>query len=113
MKSTPTSDPKSLSSLLPSNLSAPSSSPSILTVKALTWLRDSHGLFDFESFQLTKNTLKIENGCTIARLGTEVLSFTESELKIAERPLAVEKLEKLAEVKFQDGIFLCHFLDLL
>lgn len=43
-----------------------------LNVKALTWLRDSHGLFDYESFQLTKNSLNICSPCSLIRSDGEV-----------------------------------------
>jgi len=93
------------SSPLDLNLATSNIPATILSVKALTWLRDSHGLFDYESFQLTKNTLKIENGCIIARLGTEVRTFNETELKETEIAFGADKLEKLAEVVVSDGIF--------
>ena len=76
----------------------------ILNVKALTWLRDSHGLFDYESFQLTKNTLKIESTCTIARCGTDVRVLSEAEVLQADSPTNLEKVEKLATIQFLNGI---------
>jgi hypothetical protein len=32
-----------------------------MIVKTLTWPRDSHGLFDYESKNLTKKSLKTQN----------------------------------------------------
>jgi hypothetical protein len=75
-----------------------------LSIKALTWLRDSHGLFDYESFQLTKNTLRAENCCVIARCGTEVRVISETEAEQVEDPSCGEKFDKLAAIKYENGI---------
>jgi hypothetical protein len=32
----------------------------IILMKGITWARDSHGLFDYESRHLTKKTMKTE-----------------------------------------------------
>jgi len=68
-----------------------------LNVKALTWLRDSHGLFDYESFQLVKNTLKAEGNSTIVRYGDEV------SLKNDLCPESGE-IEELAYITYTNGI---------
>jgi hypothetical protein len=39
----------------------------IVGIKALTWQRDSHGLFDYESKQHQKKTLEISSSCQIIR----------------------------------------------
>lgn len=44
----------------------------VLRIKALTWIRDSHGLFDYETFQLVKNSLSVSSECTLVRRGMEV-----------------------------------------
>lgn len=59
-----------------------------LTVKALTWLRDSHGLFDYETFQLVKNTLKVEGNCLIVRRGDEVRAVGKHEAEYEDEKLA-------------------------
>eukprot|EP00826_Nyctotherus_ovalis_P060092 TRINITY_DN8406_c0_g1_i7.p1 TRINITY_DN8406_c0_g1~~TRINITY_DN8406_c0_g1_i7.p1 ORF type:complete len:170 (+),score=16.35 TRINITY_DN8406_c0_g1_i7:180-689(+) len=59
-----------------------------VTVKALTWLRDSHGLFDYESFQLVKNTLQVEGDCLIVRRGDEVRAVKKHEAGYEDERLA-------------------------
>eukprot|EP00826_Nyctotherus_ovalis_P013299 TRINITY_DN13575_c0_g1_i6.p1 TRINITY_DN13575_c0_g1~~TRINITY_DN13575_c0_g1_i6.p1 ORF type:complete len:199 (+),score=36.83 TRINITY_DN13575_c0_g1_i6:70-666(+) len=44
----------------------------VLRIKALTWMRDSHGLFDYETLQAVKNSLSVSSECTLIRRGTEV-----------------------------------------
>ena len=41
-------------------------------MKGITWSRDSHGLFDYESRHLTKKTMKTENEIIIMRQGNEL-----------------------------------------
>ena len=36
-------------------------------MKAVTWTRDSHGLFDYESHHISKKNLKTHSNCVIAR----------------------------------------------
>lgn len=67
-------------------------------------MRDSHGLFDYESFQLTKNTLRAESDCIIGRFGTEVRLLSLKEAEKAEDQLCPEKLEKLGHIKYINGI---------
>ena len=43
-----------------------------VVVKAVTWQRDSHGLFDYESCQITKNLLHASASCRIVRSDKEV-----------------------------------------
>jgi hypothetical protein len=74
----------------------------ILNVKALTWFRDSHGLFDYESFQLTKNTLKIEGDSTIIRYGDEL------SVKSEYRHTEAEEIEELANVSYTNGTLILN-----
>ena len=67
-------------------------------------MRDSHGLFDYESFQLTKNTLKTENSCIIVRCGTDVRLMSEPEFAQAENFPSPDKIDKLGVVKCENGI---------
>jgi hypothetical protein len=46
--------------------------PHRVVVKAVTWQRDSHGLFDYESCQITKNLLHASSSCRIVRSDKEV-----------------------------------------
>jgi hypothetical protein len=44
----------------------------VLLMRIVTWLRDSHALFDYESRQIQKRNLKIENSCNFLRNRDEV-----------------------------------------
>jgi hypothetical protein len=41
-------------------------------MKGITWARDSHGLFDYESRHLTKKTMKTEQEIIIMRHANEL-----------------------------------------
>lgn len=41
-------------------------------MKGITWSRDSHGLFDYESRHLTKRTMKTQNPVQIIRQQNEL-----------------------------------------
>lgn len=41
-------------------------------MKGITWSRDSHGLFDYESRHLTKNTMKTSFASQIRRKSNEI-----------------------------------------
>lgn len=41
-------------------------------MKGITWSRDSHGLFDYESRHLTKRTMKTVQPTQIIRKGNEL-----------------------------------------
>ena len=41
-------------------------------MKGITWSRDSHGLFDYESRHLTKKTLKADKTMMLMRSGNEL-----------------------------------------
>lgn len=47
-------------------------SRSTVFVKAVTWARDSHGLFDYESKNVTTETQSISSPVSILREGHEV-----------------------------------------
>jgi len=65
-----------------------------INLKALTWIRNSHGLFDYETFEVMKTTLKICSDCTLVRSGIEVRALTNTQIDI---------VEKLARVCFKNG----------
>jgi len=44
----------------------------VILMKGITWSRDSHGLFDYESRHLTKKTLKAERPVIITRNNNEL-----------------------------------------
>lgn len=43
-----------------------------LNVRAFTWNRDSHGLFDYESQSVTKKTFRVKTDGRLFRVGNEV-----------------------------------------
>lgn len=74
-----------------------------LNIKAHTWARDSHGLYDYECLQVVRNTLKVRDNCLLVRCGTDVKVFTESELKQLEVIPGQESYAKLASISFLNG----------
>lgn len=46
--------------------------PHSLTIKAVTWSRDSHGLYDYESRNVQKKLLSTNTSCSLARVGTDI-----------------------------------------
>jgi len=53
-------------------------------MKGITWGRDSHGLFDYESRHLSKNTMKTHTPSTLRRVNNdiEVLPMGSPEARI-------------------------------
>jgi hypothetical protein len=47
-------------------------------MKGITWSRDSHGLFDYESRHLTKKTMKTEQEIIIMRHTNELITSNYS-----------------------------------
>ena len=47
-------------------------------MKGITWARDSHGLFDYESRHLTKKTMKTNNHSMIMRKENDIEMITHS-----------------------------------
>jgi hypothetical protein len=41
-------------------------------MRCVTWTRDSHGLFDYESKNIAKKNIKTQTGGKIIRIGDEV-----------------------------------------
>ena len=60
-------------------------------MKALTWVRESHGLFDYESSSIRKRDIRMLEGGKIFRIGENVdnypLSQEQSELEEGSTPL--------------------------
>ena len=46
-------------------------------MKCSTWLRDSHELFDYESVNLRRNNVDLNQGHGVARVGDEVVMVAE------------------------------------
>lgn len=60
------------------NLNAPCS----IYIKAVTWSRDSHGLYDYESRSVQKKLIQTNESCCLYRTGTEIYQIDSySELK--------------------------------
>ncbi len=53
-------------------------------MKGITWGRDSHGLFDYESRHLSKSTMKTHTPSTLRRVNNdiELLPLGSSEARI-------------------------------
>lgn len=62
--------------------------PCRVLMKGITWGRDSHGLFDYESRHLTKRTMKTTNQTQIIR------KVNELELHPLQKPLSEESLKE-------------------
>jgi len=69
----------------------------ILSLKALTWVRDNHGLFDYETLELKKKTLELKGNCKIVRCGCNVGILGEVDTSEG------EEIEEIADIKVQDG----------
>lgn len=68
-----------------------------LSLKALTWIRDNHGLFDYETLELNKNTLELRESCRLVRCGHSV--GTEGEVDVS----TGDRVEPLASLQLLDG----------
>jgi len=72
-------------------------SKAVLSVKTLTWLRDSHGLFDYENLQSAKNSVNISSECCLIRCGNEIRTLTFP---------ALGEYESIGKIKINEGNFL-------
>ena len=50
-----------------------------LLMRVVTWLRDSHALFDYESRQIHKKNLKLDKSCRFVRVENDVKTLTPTE----------------------------------
>lgn len=74
-----------------------------LQIKALTWMKDSYGLFDYESLQLNKNTIAIEENTVLGRSESAVsVCHEEDEGKEQEENLGEQQV-RLASFKVENG----------
>ena len=48
-----------------------------LFIKAVTWSRDSHGLYDYESRNVQKKLIQTLSSCFLCRAGTDVLQVSD------------------------------------
>ncbi len=66
-------------------------------MKGITWSRDSHGLFDYESRHLTKRTMKTTQGTQIIRKTNE-LELVPTSNPISEEVLAQSETKQLLKI---------------
>ncbi len=62
-----------------------------VVLKALTWQRESHGLFDYESSSIRKKDLKIEKPCLIVRQN-DTVEILDVDANVNENDEAVKPL---------------------
>ena len=77
-------------------------------MKGITWSRDSHGLFDYESRHLTKKTLKAEKPSIITRNSNDLslLEYSENESFQSQMTSTVEgDLKGLLKIVNRDNTF--------
>ena len=69
-------------------------------MKAVTWQKDSHGLFDYETKALKVKKLKVDNSCRIYRNCTKYIYNIEDEIIISEnkRPIIDEQHKHLTQI---------------
>ncbi len=78
--------------------------PLSLNIKAFTWLRDSHGLYDYESLHVVRNTLRAESEGTIGRVADDIRVLTPAELAAPDKDVpAKTRLQRLASILVRDG----------
>lgn len=51
------------------------SSNNFVEIKVVTWAKDSHGLFDYESKSINVKKCKLQNPCQIIRQGEVDVTF--------------------------------------
>ena len=68
-------------------------------LRGVTWIRDSHGLFDYESKSITKKSLKTQQQSKIVRLENdiEMIPIGKNELELG--PSA----QTLLQIKNENG----------
>ena len=71
-------------------------------MKGITWSRDSHGLFDYESRHLTKRTMKTTQSTQIIRKTNE-LELLPIAKEIAEEVLAQAETKQLLKIINDNG----------
>lgn len=70
-------------------------------MKGITWSRDSHGLFDYESRHLTKKTLRAQNESMIMRTGNDlsIHRYHPSQSFVKQIDTAKKEAEDMAMLK--------------
>ena len=73
-------------------------------MKGITWSRDSHGLFDYESRHLTKRTMKTTNATQIIRKTNE-LELLTIQKEFPEETIASGETKQLLKIINENGKF--------
>lgn len=71
-------------------------------MKGITWSRDSHGLFDYESRHLTKRTMKTTQATQIIRKTNE-LELMPTNKDVPEEVLAQNETKQLLKIINDNG----------
>jgi hypothetical protein len=66
-------------------------------LRGVTWIRDSHGLFDYESKSITKKSFKTSHQSIIARIGDDIEMFPidKSGIEAKENPQVLLQIKRL------------------
>ena len=77
----------------------------IVEVKAVTWNKDSHGLFDYENSYYDMKKFIIGDNATLARLNNEITCITETDEIDPAQKESLEPLLSIAKSARQDSKF--------
>lgn len=72
-------------------------------MKGITWGRDSHGLFDYESRHLTKRTMKTTQPIQIVRKVNDLENFPLAKQLPAEEPGKAQDNKQLLKIVNDNG----------
>lgn len=72
-------------------------------MKGITWARDSHGLFDYESRHLTKRTMKTVHPTSIVRKTNELELVTTENYAVLDEALNKEENKQLLKIVNNNG----------
>ena len=75
-------------------------------MKGITWARDSHGLFDYESRHLTKKTMKTHEASTICRRSNDIELLPYR----MEHPSTNQEVKPLLNIINENGKYSTKFL---
>jgi hypothetical protein len=68
-------------------------------LRGVTWIRDSHGLFDYESKSINKKSLKTQNQGKIVRIENDI-ELLKADVKIE------ENMQVLLQLRGDPGTYL-------
>ena len=77
-----------------------------INIKAFTWSKDSYGLYDYETLNVTRNVLKVEPGAvltTLCRSENDIITCSNKDFEHLSKN---SRLAKLASIISQDGIII-------